>query len=190
MNSDSLLTSVEQLFLLLEKREIEYVLVGGIAYLHYVKGRNTEDLDMIMALSSLEKLPELKVESQDMFFIRGKYQNLSIDVLLTNNPLFRHVQENHTVLEKLFDRKIPIVTVEGLLLLKLYALPSLYRQGDFGRVGIYENDIATLIYEFDPDIADIKNVLSEYVDDRDMNEIINILLEIQQRVERFRNSSG
>lgn len=190
MNSDSLLTSVEQLFLLLEKREIEYVLVGGIAYLHYVKGRNTEDLDMIMALSSLEKLPELKVESQDMYFIRGKYQNLSIDVLLTKNPLFRHVQENHTVLEKLFDRKIPIVTVEGLLLLKLYALPSLYRQGDFGRVGIYENDIATLVYEFDPDISGLKNELSDYVDDKDMKEITNILSEIQQRVKRFRNSSG
>jgi hypothetical protein len=35
--------------------------------------------------------------------------------------------------------------VEGLILLKLYALPSLYRQGNFAKVGIYENDVATLL---------------------------------------------
>jgi len=49
MNADSLLQSVEQLFALLETRKVAYVLVGGIALLHYVEGRNTEDLDLIMA---------------------------------------------------------------------------------------------------------------------------------------------
>jgi hypothetical protein len=43
----------------------------------------------------------------------------------------------------------------GLLLLKLYALPSLYREGNFARVGLYENDVATLLSYFaqrpDPD---------------------------------------
>ena len=58
MNADSLLESVERLFALLETRQIDYVLAGGVALLYYVEGRNTEDLDLIMALSSLEKLPE------------------------------------------------------------------------------------------------------------------------------------
>ncbi len=53
MNSDSLIQSVQELFTVLEEREIDYVLVGGIALLHYVEGRNTQDIDLLMASSSL-----------------------------------------------------------------------------------------------------------------------------------------
>ncbi len=73
MNSDALLQSVQDLFALLEQRKIDYVLVGGIALLHYVEGRNTQDIDLLMTLSSLEKLPELKVINQDRFFIRADF---------------------------------------------------------------------------------------------------------------------
>ena len=68
MNADSLLTQVEQLFNLLDSRKVDYVLVGGIALLTYVEGRNTQDIDLIMALPSLSKLPEIKIENQDMYF--------------------------------------------------------------------------------------------------------------------------
>jgi len=189
MNADSLLESVEGLFALLEERKIEYVLVGGIALLHYVEGRNTEDLDLIMALSSLEKLPEIKVASQDMYFVRGEYGELQIDILLTENPLFKKVQNQYTVIHHFLDQDIPFATVEGLLLLKLYALPSLYRQGNFARVGLYENDIATLIHEYQPDIPLLTKELSSYVSDKDLAEIENIISEIQQRIERFRKGS-
>jgi hypothetical protein len=57
-NSDSLLQAVQRLFALLDERGVDYVLVGGIALLTYVEGRNTRDIDLIMALSSLERLPE------------------------------------------------------------------------------------------------------------------------------------
>gem|GEM_PF-5821834 len=89
MNSDSLIPSVQDFFAILERREIDYVLVGGIAILHYVEGRNTQDLDLLMAVSAPEKLPELKISSQDMCFIRANYNELQIDVLLTQNPLFK-----------------------------------------------------------------------------------------------------
>jgi hypothetical protein len=190
MNADSLLESVEHLFALLETRQIEYVLVGGIALLHYVEGRNTEDLDVIMALSSLKKLPEIKVTSQDMYFVRGEYGELQIDILLTKNPLFEKVQNKYAVNRHFLERDIPFATVEGLLLLKLYALPSLYRQGNFARVGIYENDIATLIYEYKPDLSLITNELSTYVNDSDFTEIENIISEIQQRIARFQKGSN
>jgi hypothetical protein len=190
MNADSLLESVEQLFALLETRQIEYVLVGGIALLHYVEGRNTEDLDLIMALSSLKKLPEIKVTSQDMYFVRGEYGELQIDILLTKNPLFEKVQNKYAVNRHFLEQDIPFATVEGLLLLKLYALPSLYRQGNFARVGIYENDIATLIYEYKPDLSLITNELSTYVNDSDFTEIENIISEIQQRIDRFQKGSN
>lgn len=82
MNSDSLIQSVQDLFSVLEQRKIDYVLVGGIALLHYVEGRNTQDLDLLMSLSSVEKLPELNISSQDMYFVRANYGELEIDVLL------------------------------------------------------------------------------------------------------------
>jgi len=91
MNSDSLIQSVQDFFTILEQRKIDYVLVGGIAILHYVEGRNTQDLDVLMAASSLEKLLGLKVASQDMYFVRASYNELQIDILLTQNPLFRKV---------------------------------------------------------------------------------------------------
>jgi hypothetical protein len=45
---DSLIQTVERLFTLLREREIEFVLVGGVALLQYIEGRNTEDIDLIM----------------------------------------------------------------------------------------------------------------------------------------------
>lgn len=189
MNTDSLLQSIEELFSLLSLREIDYVLVGGIALLHYVDGRNTEDIDIIMALSSLDKLPEIEIHSQDMYFVRGEYKNLQIDVLLTENPVFKKVQEEYLVKENFLNQEIPFATVEGLLLLKLYALPSLYRQGNFSRVGIYENDVATLMHDYKPKVDKLLNEISPYVSDSDFAEIENIVSDIRVRIERFQKGN-
>ena len=189
MNSDSLLQSVQDLFAVLEQRQIDYVLVGGIAILHYVEGRNTQDLDLLMALSSLEKLPELKITNQDIYFVRADYNGLQIDVLLTQNPLFKTVHSQYSKNQHFLDRNIPIATVEGLLLLKLYALPSLYRHGNFARVGTYENDIATLLHYYQPDISTLLVELSNYVNESDLAEIKSIVTDIQHRLNRFKNES-
>ena len=190
MNSDSLIQSVQDFFTLLEQRKIDYVLVGGIAILHYIEGRNTQDLDVLMAVSSLEKLPELKVTSQDMYFVRASYNELQIDILLTRNPLFQKVHSQYSKVERFLDRKISLATVEGLLLLKLYALPSPYRQGNFARVGIYENDIATLLHDYQPDVSLLLSELSQYVNERDLAEIKGVVSDIQNRIKRFKNESS
>ena len=189
MNSDSLIQLVQDLFEVLEQRKIKYVLVGGIALLHYVEGRNTQDLDLLMSLSSLEKLPELKVTSQDMYFAQADYGGLQIDVLLTQNPLFKKVQNKYSKVQQFLDRAIPIATVEGLLLLKLYALPSLYRQGNFARVGIYENDVATLLHYYQPDVSILLKELSKYSNANDITEIKNIVTDMQSRIDRFKKES-
>ena len=189
MNSDSLIQSVQDLFSILEQRKIDYVLVGGIALLHYVEGRNTQDLDLLMALSSFEKLPELKVVSKDMYFVRADYNGLQIDVLLTQNPLFKRVQSKYSQTQHFLDRNISIATVEGLLLLKLYALPSLYRQGNFARVGIYENDIATLLHYYQSDVSTLLAELAKYVNESDFAEIKSVVADIQNRINRFKNES-
>lgn len=189
MNSDSLIQSVQDFFAILEERKIDYVLVGGIAILHYVEGRNTQDLDLLMAVSSLDKLPELKITNQDMYFAHANYGELKIDVLLTLNPLFKKVHKEYSQVQKFLDRNIPLATIEGLLLLKLYALPSLYRQGNFARVGINENDIATLFHYYQPDTAALLTEISKYVNETDFEEIKGVVSDIQNRVKRFKNES-
>ncbi len=189
MNSDSLFQSVQDLFAMLEQRQIDYVLVGGIALLHYVEGRNTQDLDLLMALSALKKLPELKIISQEMYFARADYNGLQIDILLTKNPLFKRVQGKYSKLRHFLDRDITIATVEGLLLLKLYALPSLYRQGNFARVGIYENDIATLLHDYQPNVPALFAELTRYMSEGDLVEIRSAVADIENRIRRFNSES-
>ena len=189
MNADSLLNQVEQLFNLLESRKVDYVLVGGIALLTYVEGRNTQDIDLIMALPSLSKLPEIKIESEDVYFVHGKFGELQIDILLTKNPLFAKVEKDYTTTKQFMDRELRCATVEGLILLKLFALPSLYRQGSFERVGIYENDIATLLYSFKPKMEQLFAELSKYLNETDMAEVRKIIAEIETRIQRFRKAS-
>lgn len=186
MATDSLIQSVQDLFTVLEQEKIDYVLVGGIALLHYIDGRNTQDLDLLMALSSLEKLTQLKVISKDKYFVRADYKGLQIDILLTQNPLFKRVQVKYATRQHFLDRDISIASVDGLLLLKLYALPSLYRQGNFARVGIYENDIATLMHYYQPDVSQLLSELSGYVSETDLVEIKDIVADIQKRIRRFK----
>ena len=82
-----------------------------------------------------------------------------------------------------------MATVEGLVLLKLYALPSLYRQGNFAKVGIYENDIATLLHYYQPDTNALLLEISKYVTEADFKEIKSIVSDIEKRIERFKNES-
>jgi hypothetical protein len=189
VSTDGLLETVARLFTLLQERQIEYVLVGGIALLKYVEGRNTEDIDIIMALSSLDDLPEIKVADQNPDFIRAKFNGLQIDILLTHNPLFDKVQREYTTTQHFIEQEIPTATVEGLLLLKMYALPSLYRQGNFTRVALYESDITMLIQAYEPNLPPLLIELSNYVSKTDFNAIREILDEIQQRIERFKRNS-
>lgn len=95
MNADSLPEFVEKLFEVLHGRGVDYLLVGGVAMLGYVEGRNTEGLDLILAVSDLEKLPEITVEDRDANFARGKFERLRVDMLLTNNPLLEEVRKSH-----------------------------------------------------------------------------------------------
>ena len=186
---DDILQIVAELFALLTQRKIKTVLVGGIALLQYIQGRNTEDIDLIVAVSSLRKVPEIQITSQDIYFARGQYKSLQIDFRLTRNPLFAHVQRTHTTTQQFLEQDIVSATVEGLVLLKLYALPSLYRQGDFARVGLYENDLATLIYYHHPDLQKLAQELSRYVSETDLAAIRDVIADIERRIMRFQQGT-
>lgn len=185
VHGDELLEAVDRLFALLRERRIDYLLVGGIALLKYVEGRNTEDIDLIMALSSLEKLPEIKIGSRDDDFARGSFDGLQIDLLLTSNPLFEKVQRRYATTQRFVEQEISCASVEGLILLKLYALPSLYRQGNFARVALYEGDISTLMHDYRPPVEPLLEELKDHLSDTDLAAVRKIVLEIQERIDRF-----
>ena len=183
--NDDLKIMVERLFALLSERQVDYVVVGGVALLQYVEGRNTQDIALIMALSSLERLPEIELTERDESYARGTYEGLQIDILLTQNPLFAFVRQQHASPAVYAESTITTATVEGLILLKLYALPSLYRQGDFARVGIYENDVATLLHAYRPNVEALLVELAPFVSDSDSQEIRDIVKDLQTRFSRF-----
>lgn len=184
-NGDSLPQVVDRLFDLLDERQISYLLVGGVALLSYVDGRNTQDIDFILARQSLSQLPELVVAEEDKNFARAAFEQLQVDLLLTQNPLFKLVLQNYSTERSFGDRTIRCVTVEGLALLKLYALPSLYRQGQFDKVSIYESDITLLMLRYPIDLEALASILKRYILATDLAELDQIIDDIQTRIARF-----
>src|ERR1035437_6748000 len=112
------------LFRLLAERRVDYLLVGGMAMLTYVQGRNTKDVDLLMSVAALEQLPELTIEDRKDFFARGKFRSIKVDLLLTTNPLFKIVQERFATSHPFEELAVPTASVEGMMVLKLFALPS------------------------------------------------------------------
>ncbi len=188
--SDSIIQDVKEILAYLAQRKVDYLLVGGIAMLQYVEGRNTQDLDLIMAVSSVESIPGLQITARDDNFLRARFRQLQLDILLTSNPLFAYVARHCANLVSAYDQPIRIASVEGLLLLKLYALPSLYHQGDFTRVGIDESEISALLYAYPTASPALLRTLTPYLEPADRPEITKILEELQTRAERFRRGRG
>lgn len=75
-------------------------------------------------------------------------------------------------------------TPEGLVLLKLYALPSLYRQGDVSRAAFYETDILTLMHDHRVDPEPLFAELEPHLSATDLKALRQIVAEIRQRIER------
>ena len=182
---DTFFQTIEVLFDALADRKINYLLVGGVALLSYVEGRNTQDIDLILARSDLDALPEVVIYDENKNFIRGLLDQLQIDILLTQNDLFKDVLEKFSIDRSFGTRVIRCATVEGLLLLKCYALPSLYRQGQFSRSSIYENDILLLLLNYSVDIENLLKILSNHLLPSDIQEVKTILGEIKGRIQRF-----
>ena len=183
MDFDALLASIPRLFDLLDERGVEYVLVGGVAMRVHTAGRNTQDIDLIVPADALTRIPEIEVVDRNDAFARGRYGFLQIDMLLADHALFDLVRRRHARRERFVEREIVCATVEGLLLLKLFALPSLYRQGRFSRVEDYEHDVAVLLREHRPDVEPIYAELARHLPASDLAEIRAIVGDIQARID-------
>ena len=185
MGYDELHHATYALFDLLDERGTEYGLVGGLAVLQYVSGRNTRDIDLVLSPEDLARLPELEVSSRDNDFARASFHGVQFDLLLTSNPVFEKVLREHTTMHQVGGRQIRCATPEGLVLMKLFALPSLYRQGDFGRLGVYEHDVAHLIQELALEPEVLIEELREHVLPSDYQQIQEIIRDLRERLARF-----
>lgn len=180
--------SVDQLFATLNQQQLSYLLVGGIAMLLYVEGRNTQDIDLIMHRADLDAIAQLSIEQENRDFARADYQGVQVDLLLTQNPLFQQVQQQFATQTMIQDHAVPCATPQGLTILKLYALPSLYRQGDFNRAALYETDILQLALSQTVDFQAALSVVTPHLLPSDHAELTGILQDIQARLERTRRS--
>ena len=177
---DDIRGQVRALFGDLRKARIDYVLVGGVAMLLYVEVRNTQDVDLIVNPKQLKKMV-WQATVQDKDFGRADYHGLRVDLLLTTNPLFAYVAR-HERTEVSFDGSdVRCATREGMLLLKLYALPSLYRQGNLVRAALYEADIFGLLQGAAVDQERLLAILSSHLPAHDVAELRRILQEQRER---------
>ena len=192
MNTANIPEEAEEFFNLLEERRVAYLLVGAVALLAHVPGRNTEDIDLVISLSEQERLaPEVAVLERDSFFARARFRTLRVDFLGTENPLFSKVAAKYSTTRSfaflLAPRTIPCATPEGLMLLKLYALPSLYRQGQIQRAKLYESDVGALLAAFpEMDVEALFTVLRGHsMLDSDVEELRRLIVEQRPRPDRF-----
>lgn len=173
--------TTERLFDLLDERRVDYVLVGGLAVLQYIPARNTVDVDLIVAAKSLETVREIAIATRDRDFARGDFEGIRIDFLLTENKVFEHVRRKESRVLGIDGRPTPCATPQGLLILKLFALPSLYRQGENVRAAIYEADIAALLPRDDVDLDGALALLAPHLLASDIAELRRITTQLADR---------
>lgn len=181
----SLYSVANRLFDMLAERKIDYVLVGGLAMLQYVEGRNTQDVDLVMAVSELRRLPELEILTQDRDFANAVFDGVRVDVLLTRNRLFREFRRRYVSTGRISGRAdIPCATPAGLVFLKLFALPSLYRRGKTDKAAIYEADIRQLLDHFEIDTEGLFSVLATDMLPSDIGWLRALVVEVRERIAR------
>jgi hypothetical protein len=174
--------SVEALLSQLGEKGIPFVIVGGIAVLQYVSGRNTEDIDLILASETLAEIRGIKVQDQNDMFARCEFHGLQVDILFSEHPLFRLVMDHFSVSRDYDSQSYATATIDGLILLKLYALPSLYRQMDWDRVSIYESDLMQLLRRTETSPSALLEQLSDHLSPSDHHELKTVLSEIEARL--------
>jgi hypothetical protein len=158
----------------------EYVLVGGLAIRLYIESRNTEDIDILCSSNSaLTLIPNAKLNKD---FGNGMYKDIKVDFLLTENKFFNRIFNQYKQVITVEDLELTVVTVEGLILLKCYALPALYQQGNFRRADLYEADLKGLLRISNINEEDIYTELKPFMLQGHLSEVMNLLNEIRYKL--------
>lgn len=137
---------------LLVEKQVDFAIVGGIAYLAYIQDRNTKDLDILVSVKELGKIIDhVEVVNQDENFTNAVFEGMSVDFLKTSNAIFDYVKKHETTKYDFEEGLYPVATINGLILMRFDAIIDLYQKGNFNKIIRYESDLhfLTLNYEID-----------------------------------------
>ena len=187
MNPDNLPKSVDNFLKLLAQNKIDIVIVGGIALLSYMQDRNTQDLDLIISKSDFAKIsPVLNVlESDDNFANCETLDGLKVDFLFTDNAIFNYVKKVFCQKRIYQEGSFFIATVEGLVLMKLYAWADLYLNGKLFNDKYfltkslrYKNDIEVLLLNYEVNLIPLKNILKKNLEASKFELVENLIKDL------------
>lgn len=185
VESQGLADRVLRMFNTLNESGARYTLVGGLALLRYVHTRCPNEIEVIMGVQSLKKVPQMKLLAKQGHLIKAELEGIDLVLLMTSDPLFARVQKAHTRLQEFQGQEVVIATIQGLIMLHLYELPGFYRSASFARSSHYEHDLLSLMYYYFPDMKKIVKELSNYVNEEDLKEIQDAIVELERRLARF-----
>ncbi len=173
MNADNLPQSVDKFLKLLSHHKIDIVIVGGIALLSYMQDRNTQDLDLIASKADFYKIASsLKtIESDENFANCETFDGLKVDFLFTENVIFNYVKKAFCQKRDYQEGSFYIATVEGLVLMKLYAWADLRFNGQLfddkfllTKSLRYKNDIEVLLLNYEVNLTPLEKILKKNLD--------------------------
>ena len=172
---------------LLEEKQVDFCIVGGIAYLAYIQDRNTKDLDILISVTELEKIIDyVEVTNKDVNFTNAKFEGMQIDFLKTSNSVFAYVKEYETTNYNFTEGLYPIATINGLILMRFDAIIDLYQKGKFTKITFYERDLQVLTLNYEIDWEHIWKVSQKFFTDGQINEFKKMVAEWQKpRVNPF-----
>ena len=182
MNEEDLLRTTRDFIATLATKEIPHVLVGGLAVLQHIEGRNTRDIALIFAIEDIDRLPDFVMRERNEWFGSGDIGPLRVDFLFTANPFFSRVAEVHAEERDFLGTQLRCATPEGIILLKLFALPSLYRQGNIDRAALYETDILMLLRHAPVDDETLLDQLKPHMQATDIHALQDVLTEVRERM--------
>lgn len=170
---------------LLEEKQVDFCIVGGIAYLAYIQDRNTKDLDILISVTELEKIIDyVEVTNKDVNFTNARFEGMAVDFLKTSNAIFAYVKEHETTSYNYAEGKYPIATVNGLILMRFDAIIDLYQKGRFDKIERYEWDLSRLTRNFPIDWEHIWKVSHRFFTDGQINEFKKMVADWQKPRER------
>jgi hypothetical protein len=145
----------------LNDAEIDYMLSGSVALTFYGKPRMTRDIDIVVMipLNALDRFVKLfeqdfyidkdmaadAIRNQSMFNIIHLETVIKVDFIIRKNQEYRILEFNKRKKKKLEDQEISVVSLEDLIISKLY-----WAKDSFSEMQI--KDIASLMdLDFDMD---------------------------------------
>ena len=166
---------------LLEEKQVDFCIVGGIAYLAYIQDRNTKDLDILISVAELEKIIDrVEITNKDANFTNAVFEGMQIDFLKTSNSLFEYVKKYETTEYDFTEGLYPIATINGLVLMRFDAIIDLYQKGKFEKIPRYELDLNYLTKYYDIDWEHIWKISRKFFTEGQIREFQKMVAEWQK----------